>query len=145
MPAALPAVTVGYAVAALAYAGFQWTVQVLVYRQFPAVPAQAFPAYESGHARRVVQLVAPLFLGLAAAVSALLLRPPDGVGVTHRLLAAGLLAVLLGVTGLRAAPLHRRLARGYDAALLRRLLRWDAVRTAAATGQALLAVRLMLG
>jgi hypothetical protein len=36
-----------------AYAGFQWTVQVLVYRQFPLVPPAAFAAYEAAHQRRV--------------------------------------------------------------------------------------------
>jgi hypothetical protein len=145
MDPTVPVPTAAYAVAALAYAGFQWTVLVLVYPQMAAVPAGAFPAYEAAHQRLVTRLVGPLFLALLLATGLLVLSPPAGVGPAERAAAALALAGVVGVTGLRAAPLHGRLARGWDPALHRALLRWDAVRTAAATAQALLAVRLLLG
>jgi hypothetical protein len=57
---------------------------------------------------------------------------------------AACLAVVLGVTGLLAVPLHRRLDAGWDAGAHRRLLRVDAVRVAAATGSAAAALWLVL-
>jgi hypothetical protein len=57
---------------------------------------------------------------------------------------AGCLAVVLGVTGLLAVPLHRRLDAGWDAALHRRLLRVDAARVAAATAGTAAALWLVL-
>ncbi|RJK93193.1 DUF1772 domain-containing protein [Vallicoccus soli] len=127
------------------YAGFQWTVQLVVYPQMARVPAAAFPAYEDAHRRRVTLLVGPLFLALAVTAGVLVLAPPEGVGAGERLVAAAGLAGVVGTTGLRAAPLHGRLAQGWDAGLHRALLRWDALRTAAATVQAVLAGWLLVG
>jgi hypothetical protein len=118
-----------------AYAGFQWTVRVLVYPQFALVPPAVFPGYERRHQQRVSRVVGPLFAGQGVTTLWLLLTrwpsPPVLAG-------AACLAVVLGVTGLLAVPLHRRLDAGWDAGAHRRLLRVDAVRVAAATGAAAL-------
>jgi hypothetical protein len=53
-----------------AYAGFQWTVRVLVHPQFAQVPRDAFTGYERGHQRRVTRVVGPLFVGQGATTPA---------------------------------------------------------------------------
>jgi hypothetical protein len=124
-----------------AYAGFQWTVRALVYPQFALVPPAAFPGYERRHQQRVTRVVGPLSAGQGVTTLWLLVTrwpsPPVLAG-------AGCLAVVLGVTGLLAVPLHRRLDAGWDAALHRRLLRVDAARVAAATAGTAAALWLVL-
>ncbi|WP_205843923.1 hypothetical protein [Nakamurella deserti] len=122
-----------------AYAGFQWTVQVVVYRQFGLVPAAAFTAFEAAHQRRVTYVVGPLFAGQAI-TSAGLLIAGDGA---LRFVSIGLFAAVLGVTGLLAVPLHRRLSTGFDAATHRCLLRVDLVRAGLATVNAIVAAALL--
>lgn len=123
-----------------AYAGFQWTVQVLVYRQFELVPPAAFAAYEAAHQRRVSYVVGPLFAGQAVTAAALAIAGDGGL----RFVTAALLAAILVVTGLLAVPLHRRLSAGFDAGCHRSLLRVDLVRAALATANAAVAVGLVL-
>ncbi len=127
-----------------AYAGFQWTVQVLVYRQFPSVPADAFVGYEAAHSRRISPLVGVLFAACAVSTAALLAIRPAGVPLGGIVAAATLFAVVLGATALLAVPEHRRLGAGFDATAYRRLLRADLLRTVAATANAALAFVLLV-
>ena len=115
------------------YAGFQWTVRVLVYPQFTAVPPAAFPAYERTHGQRISRVVGPLFAGQLATTAWLLLARPDGVGTAGVLASAVCLAVVLAVTGLVAVPRHRELAGGFDPHAYAGLLRADTLRVAAAS------------
>jgi hypothetical protein len=130
--------------ATAAYAGFQWTVQVLVYRQFPAVPGEAFPGYEAAHSRRITPLVGVLFGGCAVTTTALLVVRPGGAPLAGILASAVLFVVVLGVTGLLAVPEHQRLGAGFDAAAYRRLLCADLARTLVATANAALAFVLLV-
>jgi hypothetical protein len=114
-----------------AYAGFQWTVQVLVYRQFVLVPPDAFAAHEAAHQRRISYLVGPLYGGQLLCTAALVTTGAGGDVL--RWGAAGLLLAILAITGLLAVPLHRRLSAGFDVAAYRRLLRVDVARTVLAT------------
>ena len=127
-----------------AYAGFQWTVRALVYPQFAEVPPAAFPAYEHAHQRRVTRVVGPLFAGQGVTTLWLLAARPPGAPAAAVVAGAVCLAVVLGVTGLLAVPLHRRLDRGFDAAAFARLLRVDTVRALAATAGTLAALWLLL-
>ena len=127
-----------------AYAGFQWTVRALVYPQFAQVPAAGFPAYERRHQQRVSRVVGPLFVGQGVTTLWLLVDSPPGTPLAGVLLGAAWLAVVLGVTGLLAVPLHRRLGEGWDAAVHRRLLTVDSVRLGAACGGAATALWLLL-
>ena len=140
MSAVLPA---AHLLATAAYAGFQTTVQVLVYRQFPAVPADAFPAYEAEHSRRITPLVGVLFGACGVTTALLLVRRPAHVPLAGLLVSAVLFAVVLGATALLAVPEHRRLARGFRPDAFRRLLRADLIRTAAAVANAVLALVLV--
>jgi hypothetical protein len=130
-------VTNGLAVAHLllvgGYAGFQWTVRVLVYPQFTAVPADAFVGYERSHARRISTVVGPLFAGQLITTGWLLAGRPAGVDLPGVLASAACLAVVLAVTALAAVPQHRRLDERFDPVAYARLLRADTVRVAAAS------------
>ena len=135
-----------------AYAGFQWTVRVLVYPQFAQVPPDAFAAYERSHQRRVTRVVGPLFVGQGATTLALLAMRPAGMPLAPVLAGAACLAAVLGVTALLAVlasaaclavvleltalgavPQHRRLDRGWDPAVHRRLVHVDTLRALTAT------------
>jgi hypothetical protein len=127
------------------YAGFQWTVRVLVYPQFAAVPPAGFAAYERTHQTRVARVVGPLFAGQAVTTGWLLVDRPAGTSLPGVLVAAALYGALLLATGLLAVPLHRRLDAGWDAAAHRRLLRVDALRVGLATAGAGVALWLLVG
>jgi len=131
--------------AAACYAGFQWTVRAVVYpqlldggRRHPA----GFPAAEAAHQRRTARLVGPLFAALGGATVVLVASRP---GSPLAWACGACTAVVLGVTAAGAVPRHRRLAARFDEADAGALLRWDAVRTAAATTQAVLAAVLAAG
>ncbi|PWW23784.1 hypothetical protein JD79_02960 [Geodermatophilus normandii] len=127
-----------------AYAGFQWTVRAVVYPQFALVPAAAFPAYERAHQRRIPPVVGPLFAGQGITTLWLLAARPEGVPLLPVFAGGVCLAVVLGVTGLLAVPLHRRLGEGFDARVLARLLRVDTVRALAASAGTVVAAWLLL-
>jgi hypothetical protein len=127
-----------------AYAGFQWTVRCVVYPQFAQVPAAAFPAYERAHQRRITPVVGPLFAGQGITTLWLLAARPEGVPLLPVLVSGACLAVVLGLTGLLAVPLHRRLGEGFDEGAFARLLRVDTVRALAASAGTLAAAWLLL-
>ena len=122
------------------YAGFQWTVQVVVYRQFAAVPQDAFPRYEDLHQRRISYLVGPLFGALVLSTGWLGFDRPPTVPGWAPVVAAALLAVVLGATAFLAVPQHRRLGVAWDPVAYRALLRADLIRVIAATASLALAV-----
>lgn len=132
-----------YVVASALYAGFQWTIRVLVYPQFVRVGRADFPAYERSHQRLVSIAVGPLFVALGVAGLALLARPPARVARWEALLAVAPVGVILAVTAFLAVPLHGRLAAGYDRAAHRRLLLVDSVRLAAAVAAVAAAVAVL--
>lgn len=126
------------------YAGFQWTVQLLVYRQFDLVPAAAFVNYERAHQRRVSFVVGPLFAGLTLTTAGVFVFHPAGTPWWAASLAALSLAVILGVTAVLAVPLHGKLATGFDPSIYRSLLRVDLVRAVVASVDLALAGWLLL-
>ena len=127
------------------YAGFQWTVRVLVYPQFTAVPAAAFAGYERGHSRRISRVVGPLFAGQLLTTSWLLVAGPDDVPTVAVLASAACLAAVLAVTAFAAVPRHRRLAAGFDVTAHAGLLRADTVRVVAASANVVLSAWAVLG
>ncbi len=132
------------AVAAALHAGFQLTVTLLVYPGLADAAAEARSRPDRGwddwftfhdrHSRRIVPVVALTYVALAAASGWTLMRlVGDGSGVgAWTWLALAAAAVAVGVTAFAAVPLHDRLGGGPDAALVRRLLVVDRVRTSAA-------------
>ena len=134
----MSAVAVAHLVAVSLYAGFQWTVHLVVYPQLAGVPAPAFVEYERSHQRRVTYVVGPLFAALTLTTTLLCVQRPTGVPLWGALASAALVMTIFGATGWLAVPLHRRLENGWDAAAHAGLARVDSVRVLASTANVLL-------
>jgi hypothetical protein len=128
-----------HAGATVAMAGLAWFVQLVHYPLFAQVGRDGFARYEAEHTRRTTWLVAPLMLAEAASTLVLLVADPS----TLTVVGAALLGVVWLSTALVQVPLHGRLQRGFDADAHRRLVRSNAVRTAAWTGRAVIALALL--
>lgn len=124
----------GHLVAVSAYAGFQWTVHVVVYPQLGGVPGPAFAAYEREHQRRVSRVVGPMFAAQLLTTAALLAARPAGLSLGPVVASAALLAVVVATTAVAAVPQHRTLSEGWHEPAYRALLRADRLRVVAATG-----------
>lgn len=121
--------------------GLIWTIQVVHYPLFARVPAAGWPHYEAEHQQRITMLVLPLMVANVALAVALLLdgARPEGVAILNAALAGGVFLA----TGLVYAPMHGRLAAAHDADLIRRLVRFNWLRTAAWTAQVGCAIALV--
>ena len=144
-PVTEQALLLAHAGSTLAMAGVIWFVQVVHYPLFAAVGAEGFAAYEAAHRRLTTRVVAPLMLVELAAAIGLLVRPPAAVPAWAAWVGLALLAVVWGSTFAVQVPLHERLSRGFDAAVHRRLVRGNWVRTMAWTVRAGLALWVMRG
>lgn len=138
-------ILLAHLVSASAYAGFQWTVHLVVYPQLAEVPAEDFVAYERKHQRRISFVVGPLFAALVVSTALLCVLRPPGTPLWGVVAAVALVLVVLIATGLFAVPLHRRLEQGWDREYHRRLTRVDLVRVVAATLNVAVSVVLGLG
>lgn len=109
--------------------GFIVTIQVLVYPAMAKVPADAFPTYEAFHQRRVVAVLSVFAVAEVAAAGALAVVD-TGTPTAVWLVGGAILTALWVSTGAFYAPLHGRLAAGFDPALHRRLVTWNWLRVA---------------
>lgn len=132
-------------VCACLYAGFQWTIRVLVYPQFARVDPRDFPRYERSHQRRVSVAVGPLFVALAGSALAVVAHGPAGVPTLYRLAAVAPVGAVLAITAILAVPLHGRLEAGFDPKVHRRLLAVDSARLVAALFAVGAAIWLLVG
>lgn len=136
----MPTVALVHAAATLLLAGVGWVVQVVVYPAFALVPASVWERYHDAHSRRIAYVVGPPWLVQGVTAVVLLVGDP-GRPLVPACAAAALAGVLLTFGAVRE---HRRLAVGVDAAVLRRLLRWNLARslvwTAGGTAALVLAV-----
>lgn len=115
--------------------GAAWVIQLVHYPMFARFDRASFRAGHAEHSRRITWIVAPaMFVEL---ITALLLWSR----LRNTAASAGVILVIAiwAVTAFAAIPAHERLGRGgYDPAVLRRLLRWHWVRTAAWSARAIL-------
>lgn len=126
-----------------AMVGFAWTIQLVQYPMMALVPPEAFPAFERVHQRRVVRVLA--VFGVAEVVTAGWLFLVPGTLPRAALLVAGMvLAVIWIATGTYFAPLHGRLARGFDVALHKRLVVTNWIRTVLWTLRGVMVVALLV-
>lgn len=132
-----------HAAATWAMVGFIWTIQLLVYPMMVRVPAAAFPAFEQFHQRRVVAVLAP-FASVEVTTAAALAFVDTGVPRVLSLAGGAALAALWVATGAFYAPLHGRLAGGFDAALHARLVRSNWFRTIGWTARGVLAAAMVV-
>ena len=115
--------------------GLIWMVQIVHYNLFDRVGVDHFQQYEVDHSRLITPIVAvPMLLELATSVGLLFAAPerfPPWAAMT------GL--VLIGLIWLSTAilqiPCHAQLARGFDDATYRRLVRTNWLRTVLWTGR----------
>jgi len=119
--------------ATLMMTGIIWFVQIVHYPLFARVGPQSFAQYELEHASRTGWVVGPLMcLELGTAI--LLLVPalrPDFIPLSSAWLGAVLVGVIWTSTAFIQVPLHGRLAAGYDAEGIRRLVVTNWIRTLA--------------
>jgi hypothetical protein len=121
----------------LAMTGIIWFVQVSHYPLFANVGPDGFARYEALHATRTGWVVAPLMvveLVTALALLAPAWRPANVIPVSAWV-AAGLVGVIWLSTALLQVPLHDRLADGFDAAVVARLVATNWIRTIAWTAR----------
>ena len=113
------------------HAGFQLVVTGLAYPAFAEVPADGWAVRHGRHTRRVTWLVVPVYGAVVVTSGLVGLVPADGPSGWQVAALVATAAALL-TTALVAGPAHHRLAAGRDPGVLRRLLRADRVRCAAA-------------
>lgn len=109
--------------------GIIWFVQIVHYPLFANVGSAAFTDYEALHQRRTTWVVMPLMLIEAA--TALLLLISGWSELDRMILGAnvGLLALVWLSTFFWQVPLHARLARSFNIAAQRQLVRSNWLRT----------------
>lgn len=131
------AVIVG-AVASAMMAGLIWFVQIVHYPLLARVSGDAVSSVSQEHRWRTTIVVGPPMAleGITAAI--LLVERPDGVSVLGPWLAAGALAVALGVTVAVSVPLHMRMSDHGDLVAGRRLVSTNWWRTAAWSARAII-------
>lgn len=132
-----------HAAATWAMVGFIWTIQVLQYPLMAAVPAEGFAGFERAHRIRVTVVIA-VFGPLEVVTAAWLAAAPGDVPAGLTVPAGVLLAAIWVATALHYAPLHGRLADGFDAAAHRRLVITNWFRTAAWTARGVLALWMLV-
>lgn len=116
-------------------AGLCWFVQAIAYPQFARVSVADFSAYHAAHLRATGYVVLPaMVVELATAVALVWHWPGDRVYQV----ALALVFIIWVNTFAMAVPLHRRLTNGHDAAVIRRLVRVNWVRSIAWTARGVL-------
>lgn len=121
-------------------AGVIWVIQVVHYPLMARVGASQFVAYEAAHVARITLVVgAPMVLEALAAL-ALALAPPPRVPSWATWAGLGLVALIWLSTVVWQVPAHDALRGGFDVAAHRALVATNAVRTAAWTARAALAL-----
>lgn len=118
--------------------GLIWTIQLVHYPLFARVGNEAWAAYEAAHQRAITPLVLPVMLANVG-IGVALVDPGDALTIVNLALAGGLFAV----TGLVHAPLHGRLAAGWDPRVHRRLVTLNWLRTAGWSAQVGVALALV--
>ena len=117
-----------------AMVGFIWTIQLLQYPLMAEVPRDGFPRFEAVHQRKVTAVIA-LFGPLEVVVAALVFFTVDTVPTWLSFGSGAVLAAIWTSTAFFYAPLHARLADGFDEVLHRRLVATNWLRTVAWTAR----------
>ena len=118
--------------------GLIWTIQCVHYPLFARVGAEAFPAYESEHTRRITWIVGPPMLLELVTSAALVVWRPAEFGSWWAWSGLALVGIVWVSTVVLQVPQHERLAKGFDANAHRLLVLSNWVRTAAWSARAAL-------
>jgi hypothetical protein len=117
--------------------GLIWFVQVVHYPLFAGVGAEGFGDYSARHQRGTTWVVGGPMAVEGVTAMWLLWDRPVGMAMWAAVVGMGLLLVVWGSTAMMQVPCHQRLERGFDAAVHRRLVVTNWVRTAAWTARGL--------
>ena len=115
--------------------GLIWVIQLLAYPQFLRVSAAAFTSYHFAHCFRIGLMLAPLLVIEAVTAAWLLCQ---GHREPPFMISAGLIPAIWLCTAVVQTPLHTRLMKGFDAAIIRRLILTNWLRTLAWTARGVL-------
>ncbi|MDH3285742.1 MAG: hypothetical protein OEQ13_13505 [Acidobacteriota bacterium] len=137
-------VTAVHLISTLFMAGLIWFVQIVHYPLFADVAPESFRDYHARHTARTGRVVALPMIAEAASALALPFVVHDEAARAASVVALALLAIVWLSTGLVQAPAHHRLARGFDAGLIRRLTVGNWIRTLAWSLRVPLAVQIAL-
>lgn len=129
-------------VAATGYlTGLIWFVHVVHYPLMSGVGPDGFVEYQRAHMSRTGLVVAPAMLLELATAVVLVAFPVEGVPRTQATLGLAAVGAIWLLTGLVHVPQHRALERGFDAAVHRRLVASNVVRTLLWTARLALVLR----
>jgi hypothetical protein len=129
------------AAATWALAGLIWTIQVVHYPMLAGIAPDRYTHWQRHHMTRITWLVGPLMIveALTAGLALLLaVRAGDDELIGWSVVGLALLVAIWLSTAVFQAPIHGRLRAGFDAALHRRLVRTNWLRTVAWTLRGLL-------
>lgn len=124
--------------------GLIWTIQVAHYPGFDAIDRNSYEQFQAKHMTKMGSLVGPPWLVEGLGVLAVFFLAPT---TTTRLLAVagGILeAAVIAVTIAASIPAHERLAKGFDADALARLVSTNWLRTWAWSARGVIALVLVI-
>jgi hypothetical protein len=130
--------------ATAAMTGLIWFVQIVHYPLFAGVGSDGFSTYADHHQRRTSFVVGPFMATEGATALWLFARPPGDLDRIVPFVALAVLGVVLASTVLLQVPAHARLSAGHDAAVIRRLVRTNWVRTIGWSARSVLAVMMLV-
>lgn len=130
-------------VATVFMAGVIVFVQVVHYPLMAGVRAADFVSYERRHTVRTGWVVIPPMLVELGSAVWLVARPPVQAAAPLAYTGLGLILLIWISTALLQAPAHGRLVAGFDAAVHRRLVRTNWIRTGAWLARVPVAVLLL--
>lgn len=131
---------VAHAMSTLVMVGIIWFVQVVHYPMFALVGVREFPNWQQRNTRQTTLVVGPPMLVELMTAAGLLLLRGDRLAVAG----AVLLVVIWASTALLQVPAHNRLERGFDAAVHRRLVQTNWVRTVCWSARGVVALVVLL-
>ena len=117
--------------------GLIWVIQIVIYPQFHRVGEAEFIKYHFAHCFRIGLLVVPLAMVEAVTAAWLLYQ---GHREMSFVISLGLLPVVWLSTAVFQGPFHVRLMRGYENALMRRLMVTNWLRTIGWTARGVLVI-----
>ena len=122
--------------------GLIWVIQMIVYPQFLRVGSVEFTKLHFAHCWRIGLLIAPLLAVETISAAGLLYQ-----GHRERALLASIALIPLNWlwTAILQAPIHIKLMQGYDAAVVRRLILSNWLRTLTWTARGVLMVYAVAG
>ncbi len=138
------AVLIAQVLASVGMFGVIWTIQLVHYPLMAHIPPSAFVEYERRHTKAISLIVGPLMAVEGLCVLAVFFARPSAIPFWMSLTGGILEAVAIGMTAFVSAPLHGHLEKGFDAALLSRLIRTNWIRTAAWTARGFIAVVMLV-